>query len=281
MATTRRTVLGALLAVGLAAGAQAQEATGQNGATVRKWAEGLAGPQGLVRGPDGGLLIVEHDAGRVRRFAPDGKPGDVFAEGLLSPAWALWHQGALFVSERKGNSVARATGAGSPTRLPGTVPDPLGLALDPKRPGVLLVLSHRESVVRAFRLTPDSGALLEQPFVSPAAGAKYGWRDVAVRPDGTTYVTDEVSHAILRRTPGGALTEWVKGLKSPSGLGFGPRGDLYFTEEGGRLSRVDAAGKVTILAEGLGAARALLFLDPRTVLVTDRKGGNVWEVRLP
>jgi len=261
--------------------APAQDAAGKNGAAVRLWAEGLAGPQGLVRLPDGAVLVVEHDAGRVRRFTPQGVAEGVFAEGLQAPSWAAWRAPALYVSERKGNSIARTTGSGSPTRFEAPINDPLGLALDAKRPGVLLALSHRDSVIRAYRLAGDGAALLDQPYLTPPGGAKYGWRDFAIRADGTLYVTDEAAQAILRRVPGGDLIEWLKGLKSPSGLGFSPQGDLYFTEEGGRLSRVDRAGKVTILAEGLGAARCLLFLDPRTVLVSDRRGGKVWEVRLP
>jgi hypothetical protein len=54
------------------------------------------------------------------------------------------------------------------------------------------------------------------------------------------------------------------------------------TEEGGgRLSRIEPDGKVVVLAEGLGMARDALFLDERTVLVSDRSGGAVWEVTLP
>ena len=53
-----------------------------NGAVVTKWAEGLAGPQGLTADGRGGVFVVENGAGRVRRFTADGKTSVVFLEGL-------------------------------------------------------------------------------------------------------------------------------------------------------------------------------------------------------
>jgi glucose/arabinose dehydrogenase len=270
-----------LLALGLPAVLQAQGA-GREGVVVTKWAEGLGGPQGLARASNGEILVAEHDTGKVSRFDTAGKKLGVLSEGLLSPSWALFHEGALYVSERKGNSVARIAD-GKLSRLPGEVVDPLGIIRDPKNPRALLVLSHRESVVRRF--LPESAAgsfkLDAEPVVTPKGGTKYGWRDLAFGKDGTLYVTDEVSRAILRRKPGGELTEWSTNLASPSGLAFDNQGRLYVTEEGnGRVSRVADDGSVTVLAEGMGAARAILFLDNRTMLISDRRGGAVWKVTL-
>lgn len=258
------------------------EPAGKDGTRISRWASGLQGPQGIVADASGMIYVVENGAGKVTRFRADGSAATTFAEGLQAPAWALWMDGALYVTERKGNSVAKIVTSGAVTRLKGEVIDPLGLTPDPSRPGAFLTLSHRES--RVFRFAPASAAgeprREDQPLLTPGEGAKYGWRDLLLAADGTLYVTDEVGRSVLRRRPGGSLEEWVTGLASPSGLVAAPGGALYVTEEGGRLSRVSPDGKLTVLAEGLGAAREAFFLNARTLLVSDRQGGNIWQVTL-
>jgi sugar lactone lactonase YvrE len=275
--------LGVLLLTCLSAGAAAAEPVGREGARISRWASGLHGPQGLVSDGAGNVYVVENGAGRVTRFRRDGSQPTPIAEGLQGPAWALWLDGVLYVSERKGNSVARVDSSGAVTRLKGEVIDPLGLAPDPARSGAFLALSHRES--RVFRFAPDpaTGDLRResQPLVTPEEGAKYGWRDLLLTADGTLYVTDELGRSVLRRPPGGTMEPWVNGLAGPSGLARSPSGDLYVTEEGtGRLARVAPDGRLTVLAEGLGMAREALVLDERTLLVSDRQGGTVWQVTL-
>lgn len=254
------------------------------GVTVSSWAGGLSGPQGLVSDGHGGVLVVENGAGRVTRFGPDGKKRDVVAEGLRAPAFAVRTGGEVYIAERDGNTVAvvPAVGRRALTRLSGQIEDPLGLAVTRSGGTGLLVVSHRQSTIRRFVANRGAFTLEAKPFLLPASGAKYGWRDLAVAPDGGIYVTDEVSGAILRRKPGGALEVWASGLSSPSGLAFGRGGSVYVTEEGnGRVSHVAPNGTVTPLAEGLGKARSVLLLSPNVLLVSDRAGGNVWKVTLP
>ena len=261
-----------------------QAARGLAAKRVSLWTSGLSAPQGLASDGRGGVLVVENGAGRVTRFDRDGKNRSVVAEGLRAPAFALRVGAVLYVAEREGNSVAAVPLAGrrSLTRLSGQIEDPLGLAVSRSGPGSLLVVSHRQSTIRRFMANRGVFTLETEPFLLPASGAKYGWRDLAVAPDGALYVTDEVSGAILRRKPGGALENWATGLDSPSGLAFGPGGSIYVTEEGrGRVSRVATNGTVTPLAEGLGKARAVLVLSPNALLVSDRAGGNLWKVTLP
>ncbi len=258
---------------------------GRGGATVERWAEGLSAPQGLAVDDKNNVYVVENRAGRVRRFAGrDGKQSTVFAEGLRAPSWALFAGGTLYVAEREGNSVAEVNKANAVARLVGEVIDPLGLAPVPGQKDRFLVVSHRQSLILPF-VRDDVGrwTLQNTPYAAAAiGGTKYGWRDIAVASNGTLYVTDEVSGAILRQLPGDRMRTWKGDLKSPSGLAVSPRGDLYVTEEGnGRLSRLHADGKATVLADGLGKAREALFLDARTVLVSDREGGIVWKVTLP
>jgi glucose/arabinose dehydrogenase len=257
------------------------------GVTVTKWASGLAGPQGMALDDQGNVLVVEHDAGRVSRFSrtgdAPGRKGETLAEGLASPSFALRIGKATYIAERKGNSIARLGPDAALTRLEGEIIDPLGIAIDPKRPGALLAVSHRQSQVRVWTMdkTSSAGKLTPKPLLAPPSGAKYGWRDLLVMADGSLLVTDEVARAVLRRKPGGQLVPFASELSSPSGLSLSPAGVVFVTEEGtGQLTRLDAEGKGTMVARGLGAAREALFLDATTVLVSDRKGGDIWQVNL-
>lgn len=273
----------------IAAMAAARSADNNNGATVTKWADRLAGPQGLAVNKNGDVFVVENGAGRVTRFDKNGKKHTIYAEGLRAPAFVLCQDNTLYIGERDGNAVAAidvsgAQRGGLVSRLAGgEIVDPLGLVLAPR--GELLAVSHRSSVIRRFAPAPSGGLTLEAtPFYLPASGAKYGWRDLAVATNGTLYVSDELSNSVLRRKPGEKdFAPWATGLSSPSGLLIGLDGAVYVTEEGnGRVSRLDAQGKPTVLAEGLGKAREAVFLDAgRTLLVSDRAGGVVWKIVLP
>ncbi|HLL83364.1 MAG TPA: hypothetical protein VK420_11955, partial [Longimicrobium sp.] len=135
-------------------------------AKVEKWASGLKAPHGIAQDPEGRVYVVEGDAGQVTRFSRDGKKREVFAKGLKSPSFALLSNGILYVSERKGDSIARIPQDGKVERLSGEVSDPLGLALDPA--GQVLVVSHQRSAV--LRFSPgEKGTLAvqETPVVTP------------------------------------------------------------------------------------------------------------------
>jgi glucose/arabinose dehydrogenase len=248
-------------------------------AKVEKWASGLKAPHGIAQDPEGRVYVVEGDAGQVTRLTRDGKKREVFAKGLKSPSFALISNSILYVSERKGDSVAQISPDGKVERLSGQVSDPLGLALDTT--GHLLTVSHQRSAV--VRFSPGGKGTLavqEAPVVAPPSGEEYGWRDLAAGPGATLYITDEEGGSIYRQVSGGKPEEWVKGLDSPAGLLFAPSGLLYVTEEGkgGRLSSVTPDGKVTLVAEKLGKARDVLLLEDGSLLVTDRGGGIVWRV---
>ena len=91
----------------------------------------------------------------------------------------------------------------------------------------------------------------------PFPGAKSFCNDIAVGPDGTTYVTDTNNPHILRLKPGGAALEvWATDSRFDSldGIAFGDATTLYVnTVRSGHLFRIHvgrdgAAGQVTQLA---------------------------------
>ncbi|MBW4698920.1 MAG: hypothetical protein KME03_13670 [Aphanocapsa lilacina HA4352-LM1] len=249
-------------------------------AVVSLWVGGLSKPQGLATNGTF-VCVVEQGTGRVLRYTLDGKNPTLFAQGLRRPSWALEMDGALYVAERDGNSLARVQ-AGQLSRLDGKITDPLGVVKDPARKGSLLVVSHRTGEVS--RYAPDGKGNLkkEEPPVSMnPREATYGWRDIAVAPDGTTYVTDETDKGVYRWAPGEKPTLWAKGFSDPSGLALSPRGEVYVTDLGrGQLVRLDKQGKPTVVADKLGKPREALFIDESTLLVSDEAGGNVYQVRV-
>jgi glucose/arabinose dehydrogenase len=71
-------------------------------------------------------------------------------------------------------------------------------------------------------------------------------------------------------------------LDDPTTVVFSPRGEVFVAEEGaGRISRLNAQGEATVVAEGLGKPRDIEFVDERTLLVSDQENGRVWKVVLP
>jgi glucose/arabinose dehydrogenase len=100
--------------------------------------------------------------------------------------------------------------------------------------------------------------------------------------DGTLFFTDETDGQLMLRTPAGRVAVWVKDLNDPTAVVVSPTGSVFVAEEGaGRISRVNAEGTTTLVADGLGQPRDIEFLDGKTMLVSDRQGGVIWKVTLP
>lgn len=270
---------GMAIAAALAAAMTAASVSAST-AVVSKWVTGLDKPQGLALvGKD--ICVVEQGAGRVVCYTPDGKNPTVAAKDLQRPSWSVEMDGVLYVAERNGNGLARVQ-SGQVSRLEGKITDPLGTIKDPSRKGSLLVVSHRTGEVS--RYAPDGKGSLkkeEPPVTINPREATYGWRDIAVAADGTAYVTDQVDKGVHRWAPGEKPTLWAKGFTDPSGLAISPAGDIYVTDIGsGQLVRLDKQGKPTVVADKLGKPREALFIDERTLLISDEGEGNVYQVKL-
>ena len=243
---------------------------------VRKsvWAQELSDPQGIVRDADGSVLVTEYAAGRVVRFSPDGSRRTVVATGLKSPAMLTRSGKTILIAERKANRVVRLGKNGQLTPMGGAIEEPLGIVFSAGQP---IVVSHTTS-----RLLRWDGRAWQPFYVAPqGSGKRYGYRCVEAETGGALLLTDEGDGQVLILTPGGRMATWTQSFESPSGIAIGPDGIVYVADEGetGSLARVRPDGTVETIATELGKPRGLLFLDAKTLLVTNRQG-TIWRLDL-
>jgi SMP-30/Gluconolactonase/LRE-like region len=258
------------------------------------WATGLHGPQGMARDARGNVYVAEYEGGQIAKFAPDGSLLDRIGTDLKNPAWIERAGAMLYVTERTANRLLQLNADGTLSPVMGTIEEPLGLAADLM--GRLIVVSRAASQILVLppgdRLAPpgpdapeDDAAV--QPFVplyvAPnIEGKHYDYRCVAVDQDGTLFFTDETEGQLMLRTPAGRVAVWTKDLNDPAAVVVSPDGGVFVAEEGaGRVSRVNAEGTATVVADGLGQPCDIEFLDGKTMLVSDRHGGVIWKVTLP
>jgi sugar lactone lactonase YvrE len=263
------------------------------------WATGLRGPQGMARDAQGNVYVAEYDGGQIAKFTPNGNLLARIGTDLQNPAWIERAGATLYVTERKANRILRLNADGTLSPVTGTVEEPLGLAADIM--GRLMIVSHTTSqllvlppgakfITQAPAPANPTGAETEGPapspfvplYVAPAVeGKRYGYRCIAVDRDGTLFFTDETDGQLMLRTPAGRVAVWARNLSDPTAVVVSPTGSVFVAEEGaGRVSRVNAEGTTTLVADGLGQPRDIEFLDSKTMLVSDRQGGVIWKVTL-
>jgi len=127
----------------------------------------------------------------------------------------------------------------------------------------------------------------------PAATARFHYAvDLAVASPGEVYVVEGEKH-VIRKIMDGEVTTWAGSGKKgsddgpllearfdyPSGLAFGPKGDLFVGDPGNGGVRRISGGKVTLLAGGSwgdrdGVASTASFRNPTGVAVDS--GGGVF-----
>lgn len=246
-------------------------------AQVNPFVTGLKEPQGLALDTKGTVYVAEYKGGQIARFGLDGKAMEPLVTGLKSPALLQWHSGSLYVSERKANRVIKVNAKGKVTPVGGPIVEPLGLAF--AADGTLYAVAHTTSKV--FLLSGQNWQQIFEPALEPNETKRYGYRCLA-NEGSALLMSDELSGSILMLTPGGRMATWATGLDDPSGIKQGPDGAFYVADEGGggKLVRMSAEGVGTVVAKGLGRPRDMLFLDAKTLLVSDRDG-SVWKVVLP
>lgn len=247
------------------------------------WAQGLKQPQGMAWLGDT-LYVAEYGGGQVSKWSRDGKALGAIT-GLKSPAWVeriaaqpspssrMLPQDEIYISERKANRVLRLQQNGETVAVGEAIEEPLGLASG--KSGAIAVAHTTSRVLRW------NGTKWDLLFAPEGDGARYGYRNVVVDGDGTVFLSDEEEGEILAITPGGRAFVAARGLKDPAAIVVGPDNALYVAEEGaGRVVRLNRDGSNTPVADGLGAPRDIEFQDAKTMLVSDKKGGNIWKVVL-
>jgi streptogramin lyase len=256
---------------------------------------GLAGPRGLVFGPDGNLYVSSYHTDEVLRY--DGVTGTLLGAfvtqqsgGLAGPrALTFGPDNSLYVSSGDANEVLRydgTTGAfldafvGDNPETPdvderGPLATPRGIVFGPAD-GHLYVSSRDTDEV--LRYDGTTGVFLDF-FVANESGGLNHPTNLTFGPDGNLYVNGYENDQVLRYdgTTGAFLDIFVAddpatldidetgGLRQPLGITFGPDGNLYVSPfNDNQVFRYDGATGALI--------DAFVSNDPATAFV-DETGG--------
>ena len=254
------------------------------------WAKDLKRPQGMAWLGDT-LYVAEYNGGQVSKWSRDGQLLGAIT-GLNGPAWvenvqqviapeaggddAYRFRNDIWISERKANRVLRLLENDKTEPIGEEIVQPLGTASGGL--GTMpIAIAHTTSRVMQW-----DGKAWKLLFAPEGDGAQYGYRNALVDGDGIVYISDEEEGEILMVTPAGRAFVVARGLKDPSAIVAGPDNAIYVCEEGaGRIVRLNRDGSTSPIVDGLGAPRDIEFLDDKTALVSDAKGGVIWKVVWP
>jgi glucose/arabinose dehydrogenase len=188
------------------------------GFTASLFASGLAMPRVIRTAPDGSEFVTESSAGRVTRFAPDGR-SSAFAGGLDAPfGIAFWPPAApryVYVGEtgrvvRYAWAAGQTTAGGEPETVIPSIPTGGGhwtrdLAVAPDGSRLFVAVGSASNVAQDMPPQPPDGWRQ-----SHGLGAAYG---------------DETGRAAVfwfRPDGAGGLRPYAQGLRNCSGLAVQP-----------------------------------------------------------
>jgi sugar lactone lactonase YvrE len=106
----------------------------------------------------------------------------------------------------------------------------------------------------------------------------------AIDAEGNLYVTlsgsrgQKVPVSVYKISPRGILTPFVHDIVNPTGMAFGPDGDIYISSRfDGKVYRVTAEGAISVFADNLGVATGIAF-DPEGYLYVGDREGSIYRV---
>jgi sugar lactone lactonase YvrE len=101
----------------------------------------------------------------------------------------------------------------------------------------------------------------------------------AIDATGNLYVTlsgsrgQKVPVSVYKISPRGILTPFVHDIVNPTGMAFGPDGEIYISSRfDGQVYRVNAEGTASVFARDLGVATGIAFGPEGYLYVGDREG---------
>ena len=88
----------------------------------------------------------------------------------------------------------------------------------------------------------------------------------------------EVPVSVYKISPRGILTPFVHDIVNPTGMAFGPDGEMYISSRfDGQVYRVTAEGRSSVFAHNLGVATGIAF-DPQGYLYVGDREGTIYRV---
>jgi sugar lactone lactonase YvrE len=224
---------------------------------------------GVAVSPDGTIFISDGGgAPRIRRLSPDGVMTTIagsrsgFSDGLGTDAMfdspsgmALDAGGTLYVADTGNNAIRRVTPDGRVSTIARSgLNGPIGVAVD--RSGRVIVAdTYNDRIVRIAAdgaVTAIAGGAEPGALDAAAADARFNTPSgVAIDASGTIYVADTGNGVVRTISPAGAVTTiapLVDGLFRPTGIASVATGDVFVTDDRGRIAEIRADGSARIVA---------------------------------
>jgi len=189
----------------------------------------------------GRLLVGDSGTREVYRFNDKNQPLPLTSGGIGIPMGiAVGPTGEIFVSDLETQRIMKVPVEGGAAQVFASVPAPHGLTFDSA--GRLFVVSHgKNQLLRVSAEGKVEVAVTGRRFRYP--------HDVAVKADGSLYVSDGYRKTVWMIAPGEEPKPWLSGepLENPVGLAW--RGDslLVADSRAKQVFAADADGKLTPL----------------------------------
>ena len=228
-------------------------------------------PIGITTGPDNNLWFCEFTGNQIGRITAAGVVTEFSAGATFQPLYITsGPDGALWFTKEGGNSIGRITTAGVVTDVfttgisAGSAPGHIVTGPD----GNLWFTERLGN--RIARITP-AGVVTEF-----SAGVGTPPSGIAAGPDGNLWYTFDTG--IGRITTAGVVTQFTAGI-TPGllrDIHQGSDGNLYFTNDSGRLGRITPAGVITEFTAGISGSAGLfdITLGPDSRMWFSEYNGN-------